>query len=498
MSLGEIDSLTKDKTNTEGPPAPSGGLRARASQGALISLLGQGGAQVLRLVGNLALARMLFPEAFGLMAIVYLIVFALDQFSNVGIPAAVLSFERGDEPEFLNTAWTIQIIRGFLLWFLGLALTPVVADFYNQPQLLEIMPVATFAAVLLGLQSTQFLVLTRRLQLGRRVAIEMIGRVASVITMITMAWANPTVWALVIGGLMNQVVITFLSHVWIPGPRARFAWDKQTTQDLFEFGKWVFASSGLSFVLAQIDVAILGRLVPAAVLGVYSMGIIVPMLLRDIVFTVLSSVVAPVVAESHRAGPETLRTRYATLRRVVLPAVLLMGLGGLIVGPTFFEYLYDERYWDARWISQLAIIRFWFAFLQVSACLSLLSMGDGRTWAISNVVGLVATTTGCLVGFELGELRGLLIGMGIGSMASFVVPAIKLSKLGVASPAAEIRYTLGGAALAAMAMLATEYSADWVPLPDSLRCLIVGGLVLSPYGLWAAYRVYREFRFTRG
>ena len=63
---------------------------------------------------------------------------------------------------------------------------------------------------------------------------------------------------------------------------------------------------------------------------------------------------------------------------------------------------------------------------------------------------------------------------------------------------AEIRYTLVGAALAALAFLATEYSAGWVPLPDSLRGLIVGGLVLSPYGLWAVLRVFREFRFTRG
>lgn len=464
----------------------------------MVSLLGQGGAQVLRLIGNLLLARLLFPEAFGLMAIVYLIVFALDQFSNVGIPAAVMSFDRGDQPEFLNTAWTIQIIRGFGLWFIGLALTPIVADFYNQPQLLEIMPVATFSAVLMGVQSTQFLVLTRRLQLGRRVAIEMLGRIASVITMVGMAWVEPSVWALVIGGLMNQVVITLLSHVWIPGPRARLAWDKQTTEELYSFGKWVFASSGLSFVLAQIDVAILGRLVPAGVLGVYSMGIIIPMLLRDIVFTVLSSVVAPVVAESNRAGPETLRKRYATIRRVTLPAVLLLALGALIAAPSFFEYLYDERYWDARWIAQIALIRFWFAFLQVSACLSLLSMGDGRTWAISNVFGLIGTTAGCLIGFEIGELRGLLIGMGIGSIVSFVIPAIRLARLGVASPSAEIRYTLGGGVLAVLAILATEATSGLVPLPDSLRCLVVGGIVLAPYGLWAAARVAREFNFRQG
>ena len=271
------------------------------------------------------------------MAIVYLIVFALEQFSNIGIPAAVMRYEHGDQPTFLNTAWTIQIVRGFALWVIGLALTPVVADFYDQPQLIQIMPVATFAAVIMGFQSTKFLVLARNLQLGRRVAIDIIARVCSIVVMIGIAYFKASVWALVIGGLVNGLVVTILSHTWIPGPRTRLAWDTQTVDEVFSLGKWVIASSGLSFVLAQMDIAMLGRLVPTAVLGVYSMGMIIPMLLRDVAFTVLSSVVAPVVAESNRAGPEVLRNRYAAVRRLMLPAVLLMGLGALIIAPAFFE-----------------------------------------------------------------------------------------------------------------------------------------------------------------
>lgn len=473
-----------------------GALRTRASQGAIVSLLGQGGAQVLRLAGNLVLARLLFPEAFGLMAIVYLIVFALDQFSNIGIPAAIMRFDRGDTPTFLNTAFTIQVIRGVVLWVAGLLATPLVADFYAEfhDDLMKIMPVATFAAVIMGWQSTNFLVLTRRLLLGRRVAIELIGRICSVVFMVTWAWVEPSVWALVYGGLVNVLVITILSHAWIPGPRVGFAWDRETVDEVMSLGKWVFASSGLSFVLAQIDIALLGRLVRGDVLGVYSMGIIIATLLRDTAYTVLSSVVAPVVAESNREGPEVLRNRYAALRRVTLPAALTAALGALVVSPAFFDFLYDERYQDAQWIAQLALIRFWFAYLQVHACISLLSLGDGRSWTVSNVLGLIGTTTGCLVGFELGDLRGLLIGLGIGSAAAFVQPAIELARIGVARPGPELRYTAAGIGLGTLAVVAIEASAPYVPLRDSLRSLVVGGGVLAPYAAWAALRVLREFK----
>jgi len=476
---------------------PSGeeGLRQRASRGTLFSLSGQVGQQFLRLASNLILARLLFPEAFGIMAIIYMVVFALEQFSNIGIPSAVMRYEHGDQSRFLDTAWTIQVLRGFLLWFIGLAVTPTVAAFYDMPQLRELLPVATFAAVLLGFQSTHFHVLTRRLMLGRRVAIEVIARVVSILLMVTMAWIQPSIWALVYGGLANYLVLVILSHVWIPGPRVRLSWDRAVVAEVFSLGKWVFASSGLSFALAQIDVALLGKLVDGETLGIYSQSAQVPMVLRDVGFIILSSVVAPIVAESNREGSAVLRARYASIRRLILPAALLLGLGAMVAAPAFFEFLYDERYRDASWMAQLGLVRSWFAFMQVAGCISLLSLGDGRSWVISNIVGLVGVSGGCLVGFELGGMHGLLIGMGAGSALGVVAPAVQLWRIGVANPGSEIRYTLLGATLVAWTWIVVEVSADWVPLGDSMRMLIVGSIALAPYALWTGLRIIREFRF---
>ncbi len=172
-----------------------------------------------------------------------------------------------------------------------------------------------------------------------------------------------------------------------------------------------------------------------------------------------------------------------------------MALGAAVVAPAFFGYLYDDRYADASWICQLALIRFWFAYLQVSSCMTLLSMGDGRPWAISNVVGLVGVTTGCLVGFEIAELPGLLVGMGIGSATSFVVPAVELMRRRVATPLPEIGYTVLGLILVAFVLGTAHLSADVVPLADpALRTLLVGSLAVTSFALWTAQRIFREFR----
>jgi O-antigen/teichoic acid export membrane protein len=470
-------------------------LGRRARRGTIISVGGQGAAQVLRLAGNLALARLLFAEAFGLMAIVYLVVFALEQISNIGIGAAVLRYERGDHPEFLDTAWTMQVIRGVALWGIACALTPFVSTFYGMPELDQILPVAAFAQVIVGFTSTKFMVLQRRIDVARQVSIELGAQVCTLVVMVSTAWLTRSIWALVVGGLANALATTVLSHVAIPGPRNRFAWHKEDARSIFSIGKWVVASSGVSFLLAQIDIALLGRLVPAGMLGVYSMGSMIPSLLRDLSFRLSTSVLSPVLAETNRDDRAELWNRYAAARRITLPTALFAALGAACVAPTFFEVLYDERYAAAGWIAQLTLLRFWFAYLQVSGCLTLLSIGHGRTWAVSNVVGLICSTIGCLVGFHVAELPGLVIGMAIGTAFGAAVPLFELRRLGIGSPWPEIGYSALGLFLAAVMFAAMKLSAPLIPIPDAaLRGLVASGIAVAPFALWALLRVLPEVR----
>jgi O-antigen/teichoic acid export membrane protein len=467
----------------------------RATRGTLVSTAGQVGAQLLRLVSNLVLSRLLFPEAFGTMAIVFLFVAAVEQVSNLGIQASLVRHPRGEQPALRDTAWTVQIARGLVLWMAGAALAPLVAALYREPAFRALLPAASFGAVLMGLTSTKLLLLTRRLELGRRVAIELAGQAVALLGMLSLAWGHRSVWVLVAGGLVNQAAVAVLSHVWIPGPRDRLAWDTEAARELLSFGKWVFASSGLSFLANQMDVALLGRLVPAGVLGVYSIGTILPNLLRDLLGRLGSSVLMPALSESDRESRAILRARYAAARRVMLPAGLLLALGVAVVAPAFFGKLYDPRYADAGWIAQLALPRFWFAYLQLTSSLALLALGDARTWALSSAIGAAGVTAGCLLGFAWAGLPGLLAGSAVGMAASYLVPALQLLRLGIATPLLDLAYTALGAALAALALGLGPLVGPALGIADpGLRTLALGLAALAPFGLWAARRLLREVR----
>ncbi len=103
-------------------PAPDS-VTGKVFRALIWSLLGFGTFQVLRFGFNLVLTRLLLPEVFGLMALVDLFIIGLHMFSDVGLGLSIVRSQRGDDPHYLNGAWSLQVVRGFCLW-LGAAPWP--------------------------------------------------------------------------------------------------------------------------------------------------------------------------------------------------------------------------------------------------------------------------------------------------------------------------------------------------------------------------------------
>src|SRR5690606_1257429 len=184
-------------------------VRSQAIRGSFWTLGGYGSGQLIRLVNHLVLAWLLAPEIFGLMALVKVVQQGLNMFSDIGIGPSIIQNPRGNEPNFLNTAWTIQVIRGFVLWICAcLVAWPFAALFArNDPaawQLMYLLPVVGFGAVLNGFNSTALATLNKELRLGRITVLEITSQIVSLTVMVTWAIISPTVWAMVAGGLAGN------------------------------------------------------------------------------------------------------------------------------------------------------------------------------------------------------------------------------------------------------------------------------------------------------
>lgn len=476
-------------------PAAAPGLAqrlrgSRVARGTAVTVGGQLLAQLLRVAGNLVLARLLFPEAFGLMALVNVLMIGLNAISDVGLQPAIIRHARGDDRRFLDTAWTVQASRGVLLWIAGSLLGLPMAAFYGEPQLAAIAPFACLSALATGFTSTKIATLTRRLLPSRVVAIEIGSQAISLAVMVGLAYQLRSVWALVAGGLLASLLRMAASHLVLPGRTNRFAWDRDAARELLQFGKWITLSSIFTFVAMRADVVMLGKLLPLERLGIYSIGVILSGVVRDVMGQVTRFVVMPTISAANREGGDAVALSVVRMRRGILPVALVGVLGATIVAPAFFTFLYDERYRDAAWIAQLSMLAVWFSYLTDVTGSALLAAGDSRAWAVSNGFKAVATSAGCAAGFAVYGLVGLLLGAAAAAAATYLVATALLARHGPLVVAGDLPYTIAALVLAFVAAgvprLLVPAGADQLL---AIATLATGALVLLPIAPYALHRL---------
>lgn len=370
-------------------------------------------AQGLRLVSNLILTRLLFPEAFGLMALVSVFLVGLAMFSDVGIGPAISQSKRGDDVGFLNTAWSIQVLRGGALWLATCAFAWPAAQIYEAPELLALLPAAGLTLLISGFNPTRIDTANRHLLLGRLTGLDLAAQVIGIVAMVVLAEAMQSVWALVLGAIIGSVAKLLLTHFYLPGPRNSFRWEAAAAKDLIHFGKWIFLSTACGFLLSQGDKAILGAYLPLDQLGIYNIGYFLasfPVLLGG---AVSSRIMIPLYRDHHPADSPV---NFAKLRR--LRVVLTGGMLGLLalmayVGVPLVGVLYDARY------AQAGAIVVAIACLQMPLVIGMtydqaaLAAGDSRSYFWVIAAKATVQTSGFLIGAHFAGLGGALLAQGL-------------------------------------------------------------------------------------
>ncbi len=396
-------------------------LIARALRGAGLTIFGFGWSQALRLLSNLVLTRLLFPEAFGLMALISVFLMGLNMFSDVGVAPAILQSKRGDERDFLDTAWTIQVIRGSLLWVAACLLAWPAALIYDVPELAMMLPVAALTLVIKGFNTTRYQEANRHLRLGRITVIDMVSQAIGVSTAIVLAYALQSVWALIISGIIGAVAELLIYELALPGKRNRFRWEAAAARELIHFGKWIFLATVAGFVISQADKLLIGKYLPLDQFGVYNIGYFLasfPMLMGGVL---VNRMLIPIYREW---PPLESRENFLRLRkmRFIVSASLLALVAVLgMLGVWLVEVLYDPRYAMAGAITVMI------ACMQIPTIIALtydqaaLAAGDSKRFFVLAASKAFLVVLFLLVGLNVAGLMGAIIGQGLAMLAAYPV-----------------------------------------------------------------------------
>lgn len=333
-------------------------LRSRAISAGLWTVGGQAAAQILRLGSNLVMTRLLVPEMFGVMAVAWTVIFAIGMFSDIGLSQSVVRSSRGEDPRFLNTAWTVQIYRGAVLTCVTLLVAGILAlaghfrwlpasSTYAHPDVPGVLAAISLTVLIGGFRSIKFITASRKLALRRTTAIELAGQILGFGAMVLMAQFKPTVYVLVFGALISGLFEVLASHLILPGPTARFDWERETLSEIREFGRWIMVTSIMGFMIRVGDRVFMGWLLSAPMMGLYMIAAIMAGVPQLILSRVMSSVALPSLAETFRKDPSRMKTLYYRIRLPV-DAFCLLTAGLLFVaGEPINKLLYDDRYLGA-------------------------------------------------------------------------------------------------------------------------------------------------------
>jgi O-antigen/teichoic acid export membrane protein len=326
-------------------------------RGTAITMAGFGGAQALRLVSSVVLTRLLNREAYGLYRLANVFLEGLAYFTAIGSGPAVIRDPRGDEPAFLNTAWTMQTLRGVGLWLAACALAVPYAWFYRQPILWFLIPVVGLTVLLDSFDSVAIHWSFRHMQLFRVTALEFLRQLTALLVTISWAFLSPTVWAFPAGAIMGCLVVLVLSHVALPGPKSRFHWDREAARSQYHFGKWVFVSSVLEFVARQMDVLLLAYCVDIGKIGVYGVALNLAEPLATLNMRLSRQVLYPLYSKTFRERPLDLsRIFYRTRLAVDLLHLPVLGVA-MVAGSGIVKLLLAPNFWEAGWMFQILCIR---------------------------------------------------------------------------------------------------------------------------------------------
>lgn len=414
-------------------------LKSLALKGSVWTLGGYGIAQLLRLVSNVVLAKLLFPEAFGLMVLVTIFMQGIAMFSDIGIIPSIIQNKRGDDPRFLNTAWTIQVIRGILIWIVACIGTYPYAHIYNEPLLLSMIPIAGLSAIIAGFNSTSLGSANRKLSLGKITLLELVTQVVSIAVMIGWVLIYPSVWGLVAGGLISALMKMILSHLWLGEIKNKFCWDPDAVSKLFNFGRWILVSTALTFFASQIDRMLLGALMGTATLGIYSIAVMFKETASTAIQRLGSKVLFPSYSEIVRSNDH--QRLYRTLKKtriVIIACSWFTAITLITVGSQLIDLLYDERYSAAVWMIQILPLASLVSVLGMSYQSVLLAKGKSGLIAILLVVQILIQIVAVIIGHHLSGLLGIIIGLTLTGWLMYPANALGAAKLKLWQPEIDI------------------------------------------------------------
>jgi len=219
-------------------------------------------------LSTLVLARLLTPEAFGVIGYGFLIVGAIGLIREMGFNSALI-YQKERIEEAASTALIFITLWSIFLYALVVLLAPLAATFFREPRLVNLLRILTISLILNSLANVPLTLLEKDIRFARRVVPEVVNLTVYGVLTALFAYLGFNYWSFVIGILCADICQLIIAFILRP-IRIRLKPDIALLKDMFGFGKNVMVLSILNFGIRNVDDFFVGRMLGTVSLGVYN------------------------------------------------------------------------------------------------------------------------------------------------------------------------------------------------------------------------------------
>ena len=340
------------------------------------------------------------PDAFGLMAIATALYVWLGMLTDFGVNASIVRSKESDKPEFLATAFSIQVGRGAIIAAL-LAIVSVCLSLaqeyefvkpgtvYSDPRLPLFLFGICLSVGMTSFQSIKHAIAQRQMNLRPLVVLEVSGQLVALAVMIFASRLDTGAFTLIIGMLAANLTVVIGSYLFLPGPRSAFGFKREHFDEIFHYGKWLLIASFFGFLANKGNQVLFGYLFDKTAFSFFAIATIWVTAAETVIAKILQSVAYPAFSEILRKKPENLTQTYASFRLAADLSCFAIFAGIYICSGYFFSIIYSPEYAPvADYVKLLSVYILFLPYRLLNT--AILASGDSRRFTIIAIAPSVA------------------------------------------------------------------------------------------------------------
>ncbi|MDD5546111.1 MAG: MOP flippase family protein [Candidatus Omnitrophica bacterium] len=319
-------------------------LKEKTIKGLFWSGFSQAGKQISQLVITIILARLLSPDDFGLLAMATVFINFAMIFSEMGISSALIQKQDTNDRHYYSAFW-FNIIVGVLLTLVFIAVSPIIAWFYNKPELQPILIVISVNFFLSSFVIIQQTILSKEMDFKKLAIRDILAVAISGIVGIYLAYHGFGVWSLVyqsvIFTLLNAILLWTVS-TWRP----KFVFAIQDIKDIFHFSANLTGFNVVNYFARNVDQLLIGKYLGAEALGYYALAYKIMLYPIRNISWVIGKVMFPAFSRIQN-DIEKLRNAYIKEVKIISMVSFPAMLGMFAIAPDFVFLILGHKWQPA-------------------------------------------------------------------------------------------------------------------------------------------------------